>query len=127
MYNNYVISNEELAVRGLDLNDYSIDGVMINAIIMKAYDICVSRICFLNDNIYGEDGVIEYLERNDEKFTSSSKIKAFKKLQYNMVYNLIYTAEEPIDLYIDTIIVHELRCGKINGIQKGLFYKYNQF
>ena len=53
-------------------------------------------------------------------------VDSFKKLQFRIMWNLIFTAtDDPVDLYVDSIIVHELGWGKINGIQKGLFYKNN--
>ena len=121
----YIITEQELQEKGLDLNEYALDGTMINAIILNALDIAVSRCCFLNDSLHGENGLNEYLGANDERgLTSADKVNAFKKLQYRIIYNLIFMAEDnPVDLYIDTIIVHELRCGKINGFQKGLWYK----
>lgn len=121
MKSNYIITNQECAEKGLNLNDYIISGELIPALINRALDICVSRCCFLNDTFEnGEDSVEEELDKNP------SKVKSFKKLQFNVLWNLIFTAEDnPIDLYIDTIITHELNWGKINGIQKGLWYKNN--
>lgn len=115
----YIITNQELAERGLDLNDYCLDGTYINAIINRGLDICVSRCCYLNDTFkYGEISVEQALD-NDNNLVSS-----FKKLQFNIIWNLVFTAtDDPVDLYIDTIIVHELHWGKINGFQKGLWYK----
>ena len=119
MKREYIITNQELAEKGLDLNDYALTGDLIPAIIGRGLDICISRCCYLNDSFKnGEDSVEEELDKNPQK------VKAFKKLQYNVVYNLIFTAtDDPVDLYIDTIIVHELKWGKINGFQKGLWYK----
>ena len=114
----YVITNEELAEKGLDLNDYALNGTCINAIIQLGLDIAISRICYLCDNVYGEDDIESKL--NDDP----NKVKAFKKLQFRIIWNLVFTAtDDPVDLYVDTIIAHELRIGKINGIQKGLWYK----
>lgn len=117
----YIITNEELAERGLDLNDYALTGELIPALINRGLDICVSRCCYLNDNFQnGEDSVEEALDNKP------SLVKTFKKLQFNVLWNLIFTAtDDPVDLYIDTIIVHELNWGKINGFQKGLWYKNN--
>lgn len=124
MNNEYIITDYELQQKGLNLSDYALDETMIPAIINNGLDIAVSRCCYLNDSLYGEEGLAEYLASNDEKLSSSSKVSAFKKLQYRIIYNLIFQAEEsPVDLYVDTIIVHELKCGKINGFQKGLWYK----
>lgn len=120
MKNEYVISNEELARKGLNLNDYALTGELIPAIINKGLDICVSRCCYLNDSFLGELSIEQELDNKPELVSS------FKKLQYNVLWNLIFTAEEsPVDQYIDTIIVHELGWGKINGFQKGLYYKHN--
>lgn len=118
MKQEYIITNEELAEKGLDLNDYAIEGTLVPALINRGLDICVSRCCFLNDNFKGEKSVEEELDKD------TSKVASFKKLQFNILWNLIFIAEtDPVDLYIDTIIVHELGWGKINGFQKGLWYK----
>ena len=118
MKNEYMITNEELASKGLDLNDYAIDGAFVNAIIEKGLDICVTRCCYNYDNINGEQELEKALDDNP------SKVDTFKKLQRNVIYNLIFTAtDDPVDLYIDSIICHELNLGKINGFQKGIWYK----
>ena len=118
MKQEYIISNQELAEKGLDLNDYSLTGEYIPAIINRGLDIAITRCCYLNDNFKGEQSIEKELDEHEEK------VSAFKKLQYNVIYNLIFMNEDsPIDLYVDTIIVHELGWGKINGIQKGLWYK----
>ena len=120
MKQEFIITLDELQVKGLNLCDYVSDECYINAIITKGFDICISRCCFLNDSFNSEDDIEKDLEENPFKVTT------FKKLQYNVIYNLIFTAEDsPIDLYIDTIITHELKWGKINGFQKGLHYKNN--
>lgn len=117
MKQEYIITNEELAQRGLDLNDYALEGTFINAIINRGLDIAVSRISDLCDNIKGEIGVEKFLDENIDK------LSAFKKLQFTILWNLIFMGEEsPIDRYVDVIITHEMECGKINGIQKGLYY-----
>lgn len=120
MKNEYVVSNEYLSQRGVDLNDYALDGTFINAIIQLSLDLVVTRICFLCDEIKGEEDIENYLDKNQ------NKLNAFYKLQYRMVYNLIFQAEtSPVDQFVDNIIVFELGLGKINGFQKGLFYKNN--
>ena len=120
MNNAYIITNDELAERGLDLNEYALEGTFINAIITNALDIAVSRVCFLNDSFYSEDDIEEDLDKDQKK------VKAFKKLQYRVIYNLIFTTEDsPIDQSIDSIIAHQLNIGKINGVQKGLYYRHN--
>lgn len=121
----YIITNEELAQRGLDLNEYAIDGAFVNVIIQVALDIAVSRCCFLNDSFNkGEKSIEEALDKDVINGDEYGLVNSFKKLQYRIIYNLVFTAEsEPVDLYVDTIIVHELKWGKINGFQKGLWYK----
>ena len=118
MKNEYIITNEELAERGLDLNEYALTGVFVPALISRGLDICVSRCCFLNDKFVGEKSIEEELDNHQEL------VGSFKKLQFNVLWNLIFTAEDnPVDLYIDTIITHELGWGRINGFQKGLYYR----
>ena len=118
MKQEYIITNQELAERGLDLNDYALEGSLIPALINRSLDICVSRCCFLNDNFKGAKSLEEDLDENQDK------VESFKKLQFNIMWNLIFTStDDPVDLYIDTIIVHELGWGKINGFQKGIWYK----
>ena len=120
MKQEYIITNEELAEKGLDLNDYALTGTLIPALINRSLDISVSRCCFLNDEFKGEKSVEQALDNDQDKVSS------FKKLQFNILWNLIFTANtDPVDLYIDTIIVHELGWGKINGFQKGIWYKNN--
>lgn len=121
MKNSYVITNEELAERGLDLNDYALSGDLIPALIYNGLDICISRCCYLNDNfVNGEKSIEEELDKNP------TKVDLFKKLQRRVLWNLIFTAtDDPVDLYVDTIIANELGWGKINGWQKGLYYKHD--
>lgn len=117
MKQEYIITNEELAQKGLDLNNYATSGVEIPAIINRALEIAVSRISDLCDNIKGDYGVEKFLDEHTEK------VRDFKKLQYNILWNAVFTGEKsPVDRYIDVIITHEMECGKINGIQKGLYY-----
>lgn len=120
MKQEYIITEQELAEKGLNLNDYALDGTYVPVLINRALDICITRICYLNDSFLGESSVEKALDENQDL------ISAFKKLQYNILWNLIFTAtDDPVDNYIDTIIVHELGWGKINGIQKGLYYRHN--
>ena len=121
MKESYKVNNEYLAQRGLDLNEYALDGTYIPAIINTALDIAITRCCTLNDNFkHGEKSVEEALDED------SALLDSFYKLQYRLIYNLIFTNEDsPIDYYIDAIIVFELHWGKINGFQKGLYYKNN--
>ena len=116
----YIVDNEYLAQRCLDLNDYALNGELIPAIVYQGLDIVVNRCCYLNDTFKGEKSIELELDKD------SDKVDTFKKLQYHIIYNLIFTAEDnPVDLFIDNIIVYELGWGKINGFQKGLWYKNN--
>lgn len=118
MKSEYIITNEELSEKGLDLNDYAIEGTLIPAIINRGLDIAITRCCYNYDGVETEEELEKLLDENP------NKVKTFKKLQYNVIYNLIFTAtDDPVDLYIDTIITKELNLGKINGFQKGIWYK----
>ena len=114
----YIVDNDYLAERGLDLNDYALDGTMIQPIIQLGLDLLVTRICYLDDNKNGETDIELALELEPQK------VAAFKKAQYRVIYNLIFQNEtSPTDAYIDDIIAHELGWGKINGWQKGIYHK----
>jgi len=120
MNENYIVTNEYLSQRGLDLNDYALDGTLVNAIINLALDLLVTRICYLNDAIKGEQDIETILGDNEQK------INTFFKAQYRVIYNLIFQNEtSPVDPYIDNIIAHELEMAKINGWQKGIYFKQN--
>lgn len=120
MKHEYVVTNEYLSERGLDLNEYALEGTYINAIIQLGLDLLVSRICYLDDDKKGEKD-IELALGNDE-----DKINTFFKAQYRVIYGLIFQNEtNPIDPLVDNIIVHELGWGKINGWQKGIYFKQN--
>lgn len=119
MKQEYIITEQELAERGLDLNDYALDGTYIPALINRGLDICVSRCCYLNDTFKKGGKSVEQALDQDQDL-----VEPFKKLQFNVLWNLIFTAEDnPVDLMVDTIITNELGWGKINGFQKGLWYK----
>lgn len=118
MNKEYIITEEEAKEKGLDLYDYALTGDYIPAIINRALDITITRCCFNYDDIETEEELEAKLEEHP------NKIKVFKKLQFNILWNLIFTAtDDPVDVYIDTIICHELNLGKINGMQKGIWYK----
>lgn len=121
MDNKYIITNYELAEKGLDLNDYSLTGELIPAIIHIALDVVViPRVLYNCDNLHSESDIESAIGDDQDK------IKAFKKLQYVAIHSMIFQAEtSPVDVYFDTIIAHELNIGNINGIQKGLYYKHN--
>lgn len=119
MNKDYVITNDELAEMGLNLNDYVLNGTYINAIIYLGLRICITRCCTLNDNFTkGGKSVEEQLDKNPDL------VETFKVLQYRVIYNLVFTANDnPVDQYVDDLIVFELNWGKINGFQKGYQYK----
>ena len=120
MNNAYVITPEELALKGLNLSDYVLDETYIPAIINLGLDISVDRICYLNDSFQFESDIEDAIGEN------LKLLDPFKKLQYRVIYNLIFQNEEsPVDLFVDTIITQQLRWGKINGFQKGLYYRHN--
>ena len=119
MNNDYIITSEELIENyGLDLTEYASDDSYINAIIRKALNMAITRVLFWNDNFEYEDD-IELAIDNNKKL-----IKGFKKLQYQVIYNLIFSGDDnPIDAEVDNIITCDLRWGKINGFQKQIFRK----
>lgn len=120
MKRDYVITNDELSQSGLDLNDYALSGDLVPAIIQIGLDIAITRCCYLNDNFKGEKSIEKALD------TDLDLVDSFKKLQRKIIWNLIFGGtDDPVDLYIDTIITHELGWGKINGFQKGLWYRNN--
>ena len=121
MNEKYIVNNEYLTQRGLNLDDYALDGTSNNAIIHLALDLLVTRICYLNDDIKGENDIEKRLENNEQK------INTFFKAQYRVIYNLIFQNEtSPTDPFVDYIISHELEMAKINGFQKGIYFKQNQ-
>ena len=117
MNKNYVVDNDTyLTDRGLNLNEYALDGTLIPAIIQAGLDLCITRISTLNDEVKGEKQIENWLDSNPDK------VDTFKKLQYRVIYNLIFQGEtSPTDPFVDDIIVHELKVGKINSTQFGYF------
>ncbi len=121
MKKEYIVDNKYLTDKGLNLNDYALDGTLIPAIINIGLDLLVTRICYLNDDISGKSDIERLLGDNQDK------INSFYKAQYRVIYNLIFQNEtSPVDPFIDNIITHELRMSKINGWQKGIYFKQNQ-
>lgn len=121
MNEKYIVTDEYLSQKGLDLNEYALDGTLIPAIKNIALDILVSRICYLDDDIKGEKSIEERLVDDEDK------IATFFKAQYRVIYNLIFQNEtSPLDPLLDNIIVHELGWGKINGWQKGIYYRHDR-
>lgn len=121
MKEEYIVTNDYLSQRGLDLNDYALEGTLIPAIIRLALDLLVTRICYLDDDKKGEHDIELALDKD------ISKLDTFYKAQYRVIYNLIFQNEtSPTDPFIDNIICHELGWGKINGWQKGIYYKHER-
>ena len=79
MKQEFIITNEELAQKGLDLNDYALNGDLIPALINRALDISITRCCYLNDSFLGEQSIEQAL---DEK---PKLVSSFKKLQFNVI------------------------------------------
>lgn len=116
MKKEYVVTNEYLAEKGLDLNDYTLDGKYINAIINLGLDLSITRISTLNDDVKGETNIEKWLDKNQDKLST------FKKLQYRAIFNLIFQGEtSPTDKFFDDIVVDELRIGRINSTQFGYY------
>ena len=116
----YIITESELANKGLELSNYTIDDGFVPIIIQLGLDIAIDRICQLDDDLQFESD-IEELINNDNRL-----IEPFKKLQYRIIYNLVFQNEQsPIDPFVDSIICQQLKMGKINGFQKGLWYRNN--
>jgi len=125
MREDYVVTNEYLASRGLDLNEYALEGVYITPIINLGLDLLINRMCQIGDQFHSENDVEFYLGHDDGVRTSEQKVQTFIQAQYRIIYNLIFQNEtSPVDQFVDGILVHQLGC-KINGFQKGLFYKNN--
>ena len=124
MKNEYIITNEELQERGLNLSDYLLEDTLINAIIHIGLDTAVTRACKLGD-VKSSKALEEYLSTDDEERTSEEKVSAFKKVQYRVLYSLVFMGEtDPVDEFVDDPLVYELGL-KINSIQKGFYYRNN--
>lgn len=117
----YVITNEELSEKGLDLNDYALDGIYINAIIQRGLNKLVNEMCYFGD-LKSSSQIETYLSRSDER-TSQDKVEAFKEAQYLVIYNMLMINDsDPFDDEVQKVIVYQLGL-KINGFQKGIFNK----
>lgn len=119
MKNEYIITNDELLSEyGLDLTTYALDTTFVPMIIKIAYGKAVSRILKFNDNFEKESSIEKALDQDQEL------VPAFKKLQFQVVYNLVFLGDsDPIDMAVDEIICSDLRWGKINGWQKQVFVR----
>lgn len=118
MKNEYIITEQELRENyGLSLSDYALDTTLIPAIIRLALGKCITRVLYLNDNFVFEEDIEGALEREQKL------VNAFKKLQYQVIFNLIFSADNPLSQEVDEIICSDLRWGKINGYQKQIFVR----
>ena len=116
MKQEYIITNKELAEKGIDLNDYIVDGARIPAFINICLEEVITRIFTLNDDFKYESDIEERLDKD------SKLVPAFKKLQYKAIYNTLFLGDnDPIDKSVDNIITSDLHWGKINGFQKRVF------
>lgn len=119
MKKEYIITNDELSTEyGLDLSTYAIDTTFVPMIIKIAFGKAVSRILHYNDNFKYEEDIEKALDNEP------LLLPAFKKLQFQIIYNLIFLGDnDPIDMVVDEIICSDLRFGKINGWQKNVFVR----
>lgn len=125
MRKEFIVTNEYLTEKGLDLNEYALEGTLVNAIIQRGLTLLVNRMCQIGDEFHTEKEIEMYLSHDDLVRTSDEKVSAFYEAQYQVLYNLIFQNEtNPVDQYVDGILVYQLGC-KINGFQKGLYYKNN--
>lgn len=127
MKEKYIVTDEYLKNLGLNLNDYALDGTLIPAIKNVALNTIVNpRIFQLNDDLKSAKQLEDYLDTDDKERTKEEKLDAYYAAQYKAIYNLIFQAEtNPLDQYLDNIIVFQLGLGKINGFQKGYYHKQN--
>ena len=117
MNEQFIITEQELRERALNLCNLTIEDTDNQAIIYIALDRVVTACCDYNDSFSCEEDIERDLTKNP------SKVSSFKKLQRAVIYNLLYTPDEPVDEYCYKIISQELKWGKINGFQKGIFVK----
>ena len=117
MKEQYIVTDNYLQTRfGLDLNDYALDGQYVQPIITMALEKALTRIYKLNDDFLYESDIEKALDDN------ANLVPAFLKLQYQVIYNLIFLGDnDPIDKSVDDIICFDLHWGKINGFQKSIF------
>jgi hypothetical protein len=115
MKKDYIITQEDLANKGLILSEYALDGSMIAPIIEIALGLAVSSILDRNDDLKGEQAIESELDNN------AYLVSGFKKLQYQIIYNLIFLGDtDPINSIVERIIRADLRMCKLNGFQTAL-------
>ena len=113
MKDEYIITNDELAEKGMDLTQYALDTTYVAPIIDKALDLAISEVLFLNDDFSYEEDIEKALDENQQL------VKPFKKLQKQIIYNLLFLGDDnPIDGTVHKIIGADLRWGKVNSYQK---------
>ena len=112
------ISKEELRENyNLDLENFAVEETAIDTLINICVGKVITEIYKLNDQIRNDEEIYNFLVEN-------GKTKAFKKLQYSVIYNYLYiSGDDPITYAIRDIITHELKLSRINGIQKGVYSK----
>lgn len=116
MKEEYKITEQDLEIKGLILSQYALDTTLIPPIIQIALDQGITRILTLNDDFEYEEDIEKAIDKNQKL------IAPFKKLQYQIIYNLIFLGDnDPINAIVDRIISSDLRWCKINGWQKQLF------
>lgn len=116
MKKEYIITNEELTEKSLNLEDYVNDISQVDTLINMSVDLATTRILNLNDELKGEEDIDEYLDNNPKK------VSAFKKLQFRVIYNLLFNGNnDPLDKSVDDIISGDLRLVKLNGFQKRVY------
>lgn len=112
----YKITSDECVERGLDLTSLAIDEGSVDAVINIAVDLAVTRVLLLNDTFESESDIESALEESEDLQT------AFKKLQFRIIYNLIFIGDnDPLDKSVEDIITGDLHWGKINGFQKRIY------
>ncbi len=117
MKQEYIITEDILrSDYGLILSDYALDTTYVEMIIRTAFGKAVTEILYLNDNFGFESDIENALDKEPRL------VGAFFKLQYQIIYNLIFLGDSnPINAEVDDIICSDLHWGKINGFQKHLF------
>lgn len=113
----YKIDNDYLKENfGLDLCEYALDTTFVPMLLNIAFEKVITRILFLNDNFSYESDIELALDENE------NLIAPFKKLQFQVVYNLVFLGDsDPIDFQVDAIICSDLKWGKLNGWQKQVY------
>lgn len=118
MKTDYIITIDEVNQRGLLLQNYLTDSNLSSVFINIALGKVITRVLFFNDNFKYEKDIEKALD-NDQDL-----LPAFKKLQFQAIYNLTFLGDEnPMNADVDDIICSDLRWGKINGYQKHIWRK----